>query len=124
MNKPGSRGLKPKQLLIPMELYYRILQRCSEEHDTNESRVILRLMEKGLSIPCEPVEPPSDAFPMLYVEDDGDRDQPEIVRLRKIFPNNELEVQTQLKEIEEGLRQAGETEENIRLILYGTGNDE
>lgn len=120
MSRLTGYGFKPKQLLIPMDLYRRIQRRCYEEHDTNESRIILKLIENGLSIPCEPIEPLSDAVPMLYVEDDNDSDLPEIARLRNIFPNNEDEVQRQLEQIKRGLREAGETEEDIQLILYGS----
>lgn len=119
MSRLTGYGFKPKQLLIPMDLYRRIQRRCYEERDTNESRIILKLIENGLKIPVEPIEPLSDVVPMLYVEDNSDSDLPEIARLRNIFPNNEDEVQRQLEQIKQGLRDAGETEEDISLILYG-----
>lgn len=120
MSRLTGYGYKPKQLLIPMELYRRIQRRCYIERDTNESRIILKLVENGLTIPPEPVDPLPDVVPSLDIESDAEMNQPEIVRLRKIFPNNEEEVQRQLKEIKQGLRDVGETEDNIYQILYGS----
>lgn len=114
----NRHGHKLKQLAIPMELYERILRRCGEEQDTNETRVMLRLIESGLTTPPEIIKNLPDIEP-LFPDDDGDRDLPEIIRLRKIFPDNEPEVQKQLKEIGQGFRELGQTEEEIHTILYG-----
>lgn len=117
----SNHGVKLKQLAIPMDLYQLVLRRCVEERDTNTSRVILKWLRRALTDlpPDAPTDLPEIAAP-LFPDDEGDRNQPEIVRLRKVFPNNEEEVQRQLKEIEIGLRQVGESEDNIRLILYGS----
>ena len=120
----SNHGYKPKQINIPMDLYRLIQKWGYEERDTNMTGVILRMLRRCVTeLSPEPLAGLPEVAPPLFPDDESDRDQPEIIRLRKVFPNNELEVQRQLKEIEMGLKQAGETEDNIRLILYGPDNN-